>query len=92
MYEQLSSQLPTGRGSRPLDQLRLALKWNRADVAAEQLLTANMDWQTADLEEAMLEALLSDRVDFVRLLLQHGVVMRNFLTVLRLRKLYNAVC
>lgn len=75
-----------------MDQLRLALKWDRADVAAEQLLTADMQWEMADLEEAMLEALLSNRVAFVQLLLQHGVVMRDFLTVLRLRKLYNAVC
>lgn len=39
----------------------------------------------------MLEALISNKIDFVKLLLQNGVVMRDFLTVGRLRKLYNSV-
>lgn len=39
----------------------------------------------------MLEALQLDRVDFVRLFLANGVSMRDFLTLPRLRKLYNSV-
>lgn len=39
----------------------------------------------------MLNALQLDRVDFVRLFLVNGVSMRDFLTVPRLRKLYNSV-
>ena len=39
----------------------------------------------------MLEALQLDRVDFVRLFLANGVSMRDFLTLARLRKLYNSV-
>jgi len=38
----------------------------------------------------MLDALRLDRVDFVRLFLANGVSMRDFLTVPRLRKLYNS--
>ena len=39
----------------------------------------------------MTTALLEDKVDFVRLLLQNGVVMREYLTIDRLRSLYNSV-
>ena len=39
----------------------------------------------------MLEALQLDRVDFVRLFLANGVSMRDFLTLPRLKKLYNSV-
>ncbi len=39
----------------------------------------------------MLEALENDRVDFVRLLLDHGVNMNKFLTISRLEHLYNSV-
>ncbi|VDM93110.1 unnamed protein product [Onchocerca ochengi] len=36
-----------------------------------------------------MEALINDRVDFVRLLLENGVSMGNFLTIGRLEELYN---
>ncbi len=39
----------------------------------------------------MFEALDNDRVDFVRLLLDHGVNMNKFLTVSILEELYNSV-
>jgi hypothetical protein len=39
----------------------------------------------------MFEALDNDRVDFVRLLLDHGVNMHKFLTVVNLEELYNSV-
>ena len=39
----------------------------------------------------MYEALDSDRVDFVRLLLEHGVNMHKFLNVSILEELYNSV-
>ena len=39
----------------------------------------------------MTQALIEDKVDFVRLLLQNTVVMKEYLTISRLRKLYNKV-
>ncbi len=39
----------------------------------------------------MTQALVEDKVDFVRLLLQNGIVMKEYLTVPRLRRLYNDV-
>lgn len=41
------------------------------------------------LEPLMMKALLRDKPEFVRILLQNGIVMRQFLTVERLSILYN---
>jgi len=43
------------------------------------------------LEQAMLDALVLDRVDFVKLLIENGVNMQRFLTIPRLEELYNTV-
>ncbi|PKU45017.1 transient receptor potential cation channel subfamily m member 6 [Limosa lapponica baueri] len=45
--------------------------------------------QVGALEQAMLDALVMDRVDFVKLLIEHGVNMHRFLTISRLEELYN---
>lgn len=39
----------------------------------------------------MMDALVHNRVDFVRLLLENGVSMKDFLTIARLENLYNSV-
>lgn len=39
----------------------------------------------------MMDALINDRVDFVKLLLENGVSMHTFLTIQRLEDLYNTV-
>ena len=39
----------------------------------------------------MMDALINDRVDFVKLLLENGVHMQSFLTIHRLEELYNTV-
>lgn len=43
------------------------------------------------MEQAMLDALVMDRVDFVKLLIENGVSMHRFLTISRLEELYNTV-
>lgn len=47
--------------------------------------------QVSSLEQAMLDALVMDRVDFVKLLIENGVSMHRFLTINRLEELYNIV-
>ncbi|KAG8518865.1 Transient receptor potential cation channel subfamily M member 1, partial [Galemys pyrenaicus] len=59
-----------------------------------QALTSRRWRQSADervnaLEQAMLDALVLDRVDFVKLLIENGVNMQHFLTIPRLEELYN---
>jgi len=39
----------------------------------------------------MMESLVSDRVEFVKLLLENGVDMQKWLTIDRLEDLYNTV-
>lgn len=39
----------------------------------------------------MMDALVLDRVDFVKLLIENGVNMQRFLTIPRLEELYNTV-
>ncbi|XP_068596633.1 transient receptor potential cation channel subfamily M member 1-like [Brachionichthys hirsutus] len=41
------------------------------------------------LEQAMMDALVLDRVDFVKLLIESGVNIHHFLTIPRLEELYN---
>lgn len=79
-----------GKGASKLDQLKLALTWNRVDVAEEKIFTPDTDWPPGSLDDVMLDALRLGRVDFVKLFLAHGVSMRDFLTVSRLTKLYNS--
>uniref|UniRef100_A0ABM5EXT4 Transient receptor potential cation channel subfamily M member 1 isoform X4 n=1 Tax=Pogona vitticeps TaxID=103695 RepID=A0ABM5EXT4_9SAUR len=47
-----------------------------------------LNWVNS-LEQAMLDALVLDRVDFVKLLIENGVSMQRFLTIPRLEELYN---
>lgn len=46
---------------------------------------------TGSLEQAMMDALVNDRIEFVKLLLEQGVIMNKFLTIQRLEELYNSV-
>ncbi|KAL0968918.1 hypothetical protein UPYG_G00273680 [Umbra pygmaea] len=47
-----------------------------------------MRWVNS-LEQAMMDALVLDRVDFVKLLIENGVNIHHFLTIPRLEELYN---
>ncbi|MCJ8746709.1 hypothetical protein PDJAM_G00144810 [Pangasius djambal] len=73
----------------PADKLSITLAWNRADIAQQHVLVYGHHWKVGALEHAMLNALLMDRVSFVKLLIENGVTMKHFLTVSRLEELYN---
>ncbi len=72
------------------EQLSLALAWNRVDIARSEIFVYGQEWADGALEEAMMEALIKNRVDFVKLLLETGVQMAKFLTIPRLEELYNS--
>ena len=61
------------------------------DLHSAPCFLAGQEWPSGALEQATQEALESDRVDFVRLLLDNGVDMNKFLTIARLEQLYNSV-
>ncbi|KAE8633107.1 hypothetical protein XENTR_v10001784 [Xenopus tropicalis] len=71
------------------DQLSLALTWNRVDIAKKHILIYGQHWKVGSLEQAMQDALVMDRVDFVKLLIEYGVNMHRFLTIGHLEELYN---
>ncbi|XP_077376929.1 transient receptor potential cation channel subfamily M member 6 isoform X2 [Festucalex cinctus] len=71
------------------EQLSMTLAWDRADIAQKNVLVYGQHWQVGSLEQAMLDALVMDRVSFVKLLIDNGMTMSHFLTVDRLEELYN---
>ncbi|XP_008577695.1 PREDICTED: transient receptor potential cation channel subfamily M member 6 [Galeopterus variegatus] len=71
------------------EQLYLAMAWDRIDIAKKHILIYGQHWQPDALEQAMLDALVMDRVDFVKLLIEYGVNLHRFLTIPRLEELYN---
>nr|XP_046242836.1 transient receptor potential cation channel subfamily M member 6 isoform X2 [Scatophagus argus] len=78
-----------GTNASPAEQLSMALAWDRADIAQKDILVHGQHWQVGSLEQAMLDALVMDRVSFVKLLIDNGMTMSRFLTVDRLEHLYN---
>ncbi|KRX87369.1 Transient receptor potential channel, partial [Trichinella pseudospiralis] len=71
--------LLTGRNSTSIDRLSLLLTWNREDMLRE-ILERGGDWEESALHSVMMQALMYDHTDFVKLLLQHGVAVDAFLT------------
>ena len=82
------------------EQLSLALAWDRPDVAARKILSDNSFAGRLSREreggglgdfvnDLLATALVQDQVEFVKVLIDHGVSVESFLTVGRLRSLYN---
>ncbi|XP_062390194.1 transient receptor potential cation channel subfamily M member 2-like [Sardina pilchardus] len=61
-------------------QLELAVAWNRVDIAESEIFTEESQWQSSDLHKAMRSALLGHKSEFVRLLLENGVNIPQFLS------------
>uniref|UniRef100_A0A674MJT2 non-specific serine/threonine protein kinase n=1 Tax=Takifugu rubripes TaxID=31033 RepID=A0A674MJT2_TAKRU len=78
-----------GTTAGPAEQLSMTLAWNRADLAQKHILVSGQHWKVGSLEQALLDALVMDRVGFVKLLIDNGMTMSRFLTVNRLEELYN---
>ncbi|XP_037542317.1 transient receptor potential cation channel subfamily M member 2 [Nematolebias whitei] len=60
-------------------QLELAITWNRVDIAKTEIFTEESQWKSSDLHWAMFSALVSNRPQFVSLLQENGVSLRDFL-------------
>uniref|UniRef100_A0A8C7N794 Transient receptor potential cation channel, subfamily M, member 2 n=1 Tax=Oncorhynchus kisutch TaxID=8019 RepID=A0A8C7N794_ONCKI len=87
VYLSLSSPLPlpANRSSESVGmerwerQLELAVAWNRVDIAKTDIFTEDSQWKSSDLHQAMFSALLGHKPQFVQLLLENGVCLREFL-------------
>ncbi|KAF5925926.1 hypothetical protein HPG69_000417 [Diceros bicornis minor] len=73
-----------------LDELRLAVAWNRVDIAQSELFRGDIQWRSFHLEASLMDALLNDQPEFVRLLISHGLSLGHFLTPMRVAQLYSA--
>ncbi|XP_041662819.1 transient receptor potential cation channel subfamily M member 2-like isoform X1 [Cheilinus undulatus] len=60
-------------------QLELAIAWNRVDIAETEIFTEENQWKSSDLHWAMFSALVGNKPQFVSLLLENGVSLRDFL-------------
>ncbi|XP_034059864.1 LOW QUALITY PROTEIN: transient receptor potential cation channel subfamily M member 2 [Gymnodraco acuticeps] len=60
-------------------QLELAIAWNRVDIAETDIFTEERQWKSSDLHWAMFSALVGNKPEFVSLLLENGVSLRDFL-------------
>ncbi|TSK92937.1 Transient receptor potential cation channel subfamily M member 2 [Bagarius yarrelli] len=60
-------------------QLQLAVAWNRVDIAETEIFTEESKWKSSDLHQAMFSALVGHKADFVRLLLENGLCLSQFL-------------
>jgi len=60
-------------------------------VKSNELQIDKIIWRVEALEHAMMEALSANRLDFVELLIEHGLNMQTFLTPKRLEELYSLV-
>ncbi|XP_016362233.1 transient receptor potential cation channel subfamily M member 7-like, partial [Sinocyclocheilus anshuiensis] len=84
-----TQRLFTGTNTSAFDQLVLTLAWDRVDIAKDHVFVYGQQLLVGSLEQAMLDALVMDRVEFVKLLIENGVSMHRFLTITRLEELYN---
>ncbi|KAM6225119.1 transient receptor potential cation channel subfamily M member 2 isoform 2-T2 [Rhynchocyon petersi] len=61
-------------------QLKLAVAWNRVDIALSEIFTDERQWKPSDLHPMMTAALISNKPDFVKLFLENGVRLKEFVT------------
>ncbi|XP_073517307.1 transient receptor potential cation channel subfamily M member 2-like isoform X2 [Phyllobates terribilis] len=70
-------------------QLKLAVSWNRPDIAETQIFTEDWTWKPSDLYPCLTVSLIEDKPLFVRLFLERGVSLSEFVTWDALTHLYN---
>ncbi|XP_031595231.2 transient receptor potential cation channel subfamily M member 4-like [Oreochromis aureus] len=73
------------------DELKLAVTWNRVDIAKSELFNGEIHWKYKDLEDSMTDALINDKPQFVRLFTENGLNIMEYLTYGRLESLYRSV-
>uniref|UniRef100_A0A8C9V8T4 Transient receptor potential cation channel subfamily M member 4-like n=1 Tax=Scleropages formosus TaxID=113540 RepID=A0A8C9V8T4_SCLFO len=73
------------------EELKLAVTWNRVDIAKSELFNGDIQWKYDDLKDSFTDALLNDKPQFVRLFTENGLNIINYLTYGRLEALYSSV-
>ncbi|XP_075140952.1 transient receptor potential cation channel subfamily M member 2 [Leptodactylus fuscus] len=70
-------------------QLKLAVAWNRVDIARSEIFTDDHQWKPSDLHPVMTAALIGNKPAFVKLFLEHGVRLEEYATQETIINLYN---
>ncbi|XP_063077615.1 transient receptor potential cation channel subfamily M member 4-like [Engraulis encrasicolus] len=72
------------------EELKLAVTWNRVDIARSELFNGDIQWKCDDMEDSMTDALVNDKPEFVRLFTENGLNILDYLTNGRLESLYRS--
>uniref|UniRef100_A0A4W5QU67 Transient receptor potential cation channel, subfamily M, member 4a n=1 Tax=Hucho hucho TaxID=62062 RepID=A0A4W5QU67_9TELE len=73
------------------EELKLAVAWNRVDIANSELFNGDLQWRYEDLEDSMTDALINNKPQFVRLFNENGLNILDYLTYQRLEGLYRSL-
>ncbi|XP_068580928.1 transient receptor potential cation channel subfamily M member 4a [Cebidichthys violaceus] len=73
------------------EELKLAVAWNRVDIAKTELFNGDIHWKYDDLEDSMTDALINNKPQFVRLFCENGLNILDYLTYRRLESLYGSL-
>ncbi|XP_041093468.1 transient receptor potential cation channel subfamily M member 4a [Polyodon spathula] len=72
-----------------VEELKLAVAWNRVDIAKTELFSGDVHWKYIDLEDPMTDALINNKPEFVRLFVENGLNVFRYLSPVRLEELYS---
>ncbi|XP_057553816.1 transient receptor potential cation channel subfamily M member 2 isoform X2 [Hippopotamus amphibius kiboko] len=61
-------------------QLKLAVAWNRVDIAQSEIFTDERQWKPSELYPVVTAALIANKPEFVKLFLESGVQLKEFVT------------
>uniref|UniRef100_A0AAY4C3F2 Transient receptor potential cation channel subfamily M member 4 n=1 Tax=Denticeps clupeoides TaxID=299321 RepID=A0AAY4C3F2_9TELE len=70
------------------EELKLAVAWNRVDIARSELFNGSIHWSYEDLKDPMTDALVNNKPEFVRLFTENGLNIMDYLSYKRLEDLY----
>ncbi|XP_063760023.1 transient receptor potential cation channel subfamily M member 4-like [Eleginops maclovinus] len=86
-----ASKRVSSEASECTEELKLAVAWNRVDIAKTELFNGDIQWKYEDLEDSMTDALINDKPQFVRLFCENGLNILDYLTYERLEGLYSSL-
>ncbi|XP_074553310.1 transient receptor potential cation channel subfamily M member 4a [Halichoeres trimaculatus] len=86
-----ASKRVSSEASEYTEELKLAVAWNRVDIAKTELFNGDIQWKYEDLEDSMTDALINDKPQFVRLFCENGLNILDYLTYRRLESLYRSL-
>uniref|UniRef100_A0A8C4ZHW1 Transient receptor potential cation channel, subfamily M, member 4a n=1 Tax=Gadus morhua TaxID=8049 RepID=A0A8C4ZHW1_GADMO len=74
-----------------MEELKLAVAWNRVDIAKSELFNGSIRWKHSDLEDSMTDALVNNKPEFVRLFTENGLCILDYLNYGKLEFLYSSL-